>query len=54
MYVLLCYFTVRLVGGPSPSEGRLEILQNGVWGTMCDNGFSDVEAEVACSMLGFG
>jgi len=48
--------TIRLVlhnGGPQPSEGRLEVRHNGQWGTVCDDGFSNVTAEVACKMLGF-
>jgi len=46
------YIAVRLEG--SPSEGRVEILRGGVWGTVCDNGFTDREAKVVCDMLGFG
>jgi len=45
---------VRLAGGPSIHEGRLEILYNGVWGTVCDNYFNDTAAQVVCYMLGFG
>ena len=40
-------------GGPQPSEGRLEVRHNGQWGTVCDDLFSNVNAEVACKMLGF-
>ncbi|XP_025100073.1 neurotrypsin-like [Pomacea canaliculata] len=43
----------RLVGGRQ-SAGRLEILYNGTWNTVCDDGFRDVDAQVACRMLGFG
>jgi len=41
-------FTVRVVGGNSLYEGRLELLHDGVWGTVCDNGFNDATARVAC------
>jgi len=47
--------SVRLAGGPSPREGRLEVYHNGTWGTVCgDNGFTDVAARVVCYMLGYG
>jgi hypothetical protein len=35
-------------------EGRLEIRHNGIWGTVCDDGFDDNAAQVACNALGFG
>ncbi|EFJ44985.1 hypothetical protein VOLCADRAFT_37783, partial [Volvox carteri f. nagariensis] len=45
--------TVRLAGGSSTS-GRLEVCSNaGLWGTVCDSGWSDVDASVACRQLGF-
>jgi len=45
--------TVRLVGGGSPREGRLEVNYNGTWGTVCRGGFSDAAASVVCYMLGY-
>jgi len=45
---------VRLVGGSSSREGRLEVYFMGVWGTVCDDGFTDAAARVACYMLGYG
>jgi len=45
---------VRLVGSGLPYEGRLEVYYNGVWGTVCDDDFDDVDASVACFSLGFG
>ena len=45
---------VRLVGGSNPREGRLGVLHNGTWGTVCDDGFTDAAARVACYSLGFG
>jgi len=45
---------VRLAGNNSSHEGRLEVYHNGVWGTVCDDGFTDTAAKVACHSLGFG
>jgi len=45
---------VRLVGGRSPREGRLEVHYNGIWGTICHGGFSGADASVVCYMLGYG
>lgn len=44
---------VRLAGG-SGSAGRLEVLYNGTWGTVCDRFFTPGAASVVCNMLGFG
>jgi len=44
---------VRLVGGATANEGRLELFLNGEWGTVCDSGFRDIETQVACNNLGF-
>ncbi|XP_060064613.1 deleted in malignant brain tumors 1 protein-like [Ylistrum balloti] len=45
--------TVKLIGGRTFNRGRVEILQNGEWGTICDNGFGVEEARTICNMLGY-
>ena len=45
---------MRLAGGTSSREGRLEVYYNGTWGTVCDEGFTNSTATVVCYVLGFG
>ena len=48
------YFTVRLVDGPTSYEGRVEAFHNGVWGTVCDDGWDWNNAQVVCKELDLG
>ncbi|XP_030851605.1 deleted in malignant brain tumors 1 protein-like [Strongylocentrotus purpuratus] len=46
-------FGIRLVGGSSSAKGRVEVLYDGSWGTICDSGWDLRDARVVCRMLGF-
>ena len=43
---------IRLQGGTATS-GRVEICNNNVWGTVCDDFWGTDNARVACRQLGF-
>lgn len=41
------------MGGDGAHEGRLEVCFNGHWGTVCEDRWSNRDAEAVCGILGF-
>ena len=44
---------IRLTGGSTVNQGLVEVYCSGQWGTVCDDSFSQTDANTVCRQLGY-
>ena len=47
-------YELRIVGGRNALEGRVEVKVEGIWGVICADRWTLLEARVACKQAGLG
>ena len=45
--------SVRLIGGETALEGRVELCYNHIWGLICPSSWDTRDATVVCRQLGY-
>ena len=45
--------SLRLLDGVNNSSGRVEYCKYRTWGTICSDGWDNIDASVVCRQLGF-
>uniref|UniRef100_A0A8C1JV61 Soluble scavenger receptor cysteine-rich domain-containing protein SSC5D n=1 Tax=Cyprinus carpio TaxID=7962 RepID=A0A8C1JV61_CYPCA len=51
---VICEDYIRLINGADSCSGRVEVLHDGQWGTVCDDGWDQTDAAVVCRELNCG